>query len=324
MNICLSYIGKLPSYIIECIYQIRLFTNINIYLILNDTTSTFLEQLKIYNNVHLINYKDVVSQRFIECIKKNIEKIDIIESFKDREELFIRSIERFYILQNAITKYNLTDVFFMEIDNLIYDDPEIWLSEFKKNDLCFMFDNYDRFSSGVMFIKDDKSMIGMLNFFIEYINNSKDEHINEMHILSKYFYSKPTDIKIQILPTFWNDANMIEEPKKCFENYNSIFDAASLGIMLFGIDPFLYGNKNFQRNYTKEKWMFSYIDYTKYQVIWTKDDKNRNIPFIFTGRNWLRINNLHIHSKRLSRALSVQQMVILKTKLKKMNFISNI
>ena len=34
MNLILSFIGKLPDYIVDCIYQIRIFYKGNIYLIL--------------------------------------------------------------------------------------------------------------------------------------------------------------------------------------------------------------------------------------------------------------------------------------------------
>lgn len=302
MNICLSYIGKLPDYIVDCIYQIRLFTKMNIYLIMNDIKSPHLLEIQKYD-VILIQYKDVYSSKFNECIKQNSTKIQIID-YIDREELFLRSIERFYILQNTMILNDLSDVLFMEIDNLIYDDPCNWLLEFQKNDICYMFDNYDRCSSGIMYIKNKYSMTEMLDSFIDFINNSKNEHINEMSLLYKYFISNTKTIKLQILPTFWNDCNMLDIIKQNYEKYDSIFDAAALGIMLFGTDSYLLQNSNFHKDFTKEKWWPSYIDYTNYNIKWFKDDKNRLIPYINNGEKWIKINNLHIHSKNLYKALS--------------------
>ena len=46
MNIILSFIGPLPVYVIYCVYQIRLYTDMPIYLIFNDHTSKYLDELE--------------------------------------------------------------------------------------------------------------------------------------------------------------------------------------------------------------------------------------------------------------------------------------
>jgi hypothetical protein len=306
MNIVLSYIGKMPDYIIECIYQIRLFSNSNIYLIMNDLKSPlFLQLLKL--KVKIISYDFVYSTDFNDCFNKNSKKI-LISPHKDREELFIRSIERFFILQNAMKLYNLSDVLFMELDNLIYDNPEKWLNEFKKHNLCFMFDNIDRCSAGLMYVKNSNSIQGMLKYFIDYIEDDNNNYIDEMTLLFRYYMhvkdNKLFDI-IQLLPTYWSDENISEYSTKNYGKYgNSIFDAAAIGIHLFGVDPCLLNNTDFQKDYKKEKWNPSCIDYTKQEILWKLDDDDRLIPYIFTGNKWAKINNLHLHCKNLKLGLS--------------------
>ena len=41
MNVIYSFIGKLPEYIIETIYQLRLYYNGDVYLIIDDYNSVF-------------------------------------------------------------------------------------------------------------------------------------------------------------------------------------------------------------------------------------------------------------------------------------------
>jgi hypothetical protein len=48
MFVALSFIGKLPSYIIESIHQIRIYFDKDIYLIINDIESPFIESLNKY------------------------------------------------------------------------------------------------------------------------------------------------------------------------------------------------------------------------------------------------------------------------------------
>ena len=48
------------------------------------------------------------------------------------------------------------------------------------------------------------------------------------------------------------------------------------------------------------------IDYTQDKFEWKNDEEGRRIPYIYDGTKWLRINNLHIHSKDLKSGLSKQ------------------
>ena len=143
MIIVYSFIGKLPNYIIDTIYQTRLFFEGDIYLILDCFNSPYLEKLKEYN-VKLVNYKDVVNNEFLKICKKKKRKIAVMSMLGDRKLLFLRSMERFFLLQNLMEKENLENILFLELDNLIYDDPGNWEEELKMQDLTFIYDNIER------------------------------------------------------------------------------------------------------------------------------------------------------------------------------------
>lgn len=303
MNIVLSFVGILPKYIVDNIHQTRQFYNGDIYLVVSNIKSPYLEDLKKYN-VTIVKYWDVFSHDFSNTYEKNSDKFKIIHGLTGREELFIRSIERFFILQNTMKKYNLENVFFMELDNMIYDDPNNWIPKFSTHDLCYMIDNVDRCSSGIMYIKNIESIEPFVKFCMEYINNLNpgEEWLNEMSTLYRY-YMKNKDT-VQILPSLWKDADNIDREQFPvainFEKYDSIFDAQAIGIYLCGIDVFhTQGVLN-----VGYKCTWSHIDYTQYKFEWINDSEGRRIPYVWNGERLIRINSLHVHSKELHLAAS--------------------
>lgn len=297
MFIALSFVGKLPPYVVDCVYQIRLFFKGDIYIIINDLDSIYIQELNKYNII-IVEYLTVEDISFTNVKQAFYSKFHIIHELVGREELFIRSIERFFLLYNLMSQRNLTDCLFLELDNLIYDDPEKWLTSFKKVDLSYMYDNDDRCSSGIMFVKNHNSLQNLLSYLLTFIINHQDL-INEMTAL--YRYMKLDNNKVQILPTYWKKDGIPEIASATFGDYgDSIFDSLSIGVFLLGLDPFHTKGK---LEIGKRSW-WGAIDYTQDKYEWKIDSEGRKIPYIFNGDKWLRINNLHVHSKDLKSGLS--------------------
>jgi hypothetical protein len=204
-------------------------------------------------------------------------------------------------------RYNLQNGLFLELDNLLYDDPRKWLPVFSKKNLSYMCDNVGRYSSGIMYVKNHTSIQGFLKEIIRYIQTSpSSEFLNEMTVLSNY-YAKNKDT-VQILPTFWRDKSVPPEMYQNYFDYNdTIFDAAAVGIYLLGQDP--YHNKNTGHSTGKIvkflKWNHSYIDCRKLKFKWDTDETGKRKPYIWNGEKWLLINNLHVHAKNLIEGLSL-------------------
>ena len=317
MNIVLSYIGPLPEYTIDCIKQIRLFnTTSPIYLILDDIESEYIKQLEKYN-VNLIPYDTVKHQDFLNLFETNKKQFSILEDLGDRKFIFMRSIERFFLLFNLMQQRSLTDVLFMEIDNTIYDDPSVWLEEFSKNELCFMYDNEKRFSCGIFYTKTANSLIPLLTGVFQNIYKYTCWYC-DMTILYEVWETDFSN-NILLLPThtsfvsseheFFHNGITQKNSLNVLTHMNygkfghTIFDAAGMGVYLFGCDPF-HSNGVVIHNNSEKTW--SHIKYSQYEYKWERDSKNRNIPYInFGDGKWVRINNLHIHSKDLKSALSI-------------------
>jgi hypothetical protein len=298
MFLCYVFIGKLPSYIIETIHQARLYFNGDIYLIIDDLNSPFKSHLEKYSII-LCDYNEFICQRFIDTVNTNINKFCIVNGLTGREKLFIYSFERFFILKNLMRKYNLVDCLFLELDNMIYDDPLKWIENFSQNQLCYMYDNIDRCSSGIMYVKNNESLTGLLEYALNYISTS-NEFLNEMTVLSRYFEINKKEV--QLLPTFWKDNTLPTELHQHYNMYNNtIFDAAAIGIYLLGKDPF--HTNGIIVKYLKNE--LSILECRNYTFEWKKDEKGRNKPYIWDGEKWLLINNLHVHSKDLRSGLSL-------------------
>ena len=299
MHVAYAFIGQLPSYSIDTVHQLRLFYDGPIHFIISDITNPIVDILQNTYGVTIVQYDTVKDDAFNALVKRVYHKFCIVNNLKGREKLFIYSFERFYLMHNLMKKMNLENVFFAELDNLVYDDPRKWMDGFSMHDFSYMFDNYDRGASGVCFIRSTNTLQLFLDYCTKFIEFSND-FINEMTPLY-HFWDAHKD-RVGMLPVHWTSDTVPHMASEHFEMYtNSIFDAASLGIFIGGMDPHHTGG--IIKKGLKGKW--SLIDYTKYTYKWELDAKGRNIPYILgPNTTWLRINNLHIHSKDLKPCMS--------------------
>jgi hypothetical protein len=300
INVVYAFIGKLPSYSVDTVHQMRLFYNGPIYFIISDYDSVYIKTLEEYN-VSVIRYDNVINSQFKSTINNCYNKFLYIPEMKDRENLFLYSFERFFVVYELMKQFNIDNVFFLELDNLIYDDPCQWLENFSKKDMAFMFDNYDRFSAGVCYIKNSKALFNFCEFSLKFIESS-NEFLNEMTCIYKYYESNKNNL--QLLPIHWEDSKYPELTYYKLNDYNSIFDSAGIGVYLGGVDPYHVNTTKFYTHIEKQKNLWSLIDYTIYDYKWELDSCERNIPYISNGTRWYKLNNLHVHSKNLGPLLS--------------------
>lgn len=296
MIIVYSFIGKLPKYIIDTVYQSRLFFDGDIYLILDDLNSEHLKNLEKYN-LKIINYKLVIDNEFNIIYKNHKNKFAEYASLGNRRLLFMRAIERFFLLRNLMKKFNLINCLFMELDNLIYNDPKNWEINLIKNDITTMYDNDNRFSSGIMFIKEYSKLKPLLDHYLKYIK-SDTGFLSEMK--ANYFFYKKNKNYFHFLPIHPDNNNKPKLSWKNFKIYNSIFDSAAIGVFLFGNDLIHTNGKLIKGQHNK----WSKINYTKYKFKWKKDEEGRSKPYVLIDGKYILVNNLHIHSKQLHLALS--------------------
>jgi hypothetical protein len=249
-------------------------------------------------DVNIIDYKMVNYN--IDILLNTKNKFSIVEGIKDRRELFYRSFERFYLLRNAMELYNLKNVLFMEIDNLIYDDPTKWLTIFKNNNIniAFMIDNIRRVSTGICYLKEINSIKKITDFFDTYYLKNKPEKkfLNEMSAIYEFYTRYNSDCFILPSSNYFDKKFPIISSN--FYIFDSIFDPSSYGIYLLGYDTYHTSGKIVLHN--KNKW--GYITPTK-NIQWINIDGFKK-PYILLDNKKIIINNLHVHSKDLLNGLS--------------------
>ena len=301
MNVVYAFVGPLPPYSVDTVHQTRLFFDGPIYFIVSDMKSPHVETLQTKYNVTVIPYLEVKDNSFYEeVVNPYRRKFCIIPSLVGREMLFIYAFERFFLLYNLMKQRSLTNVLFMELDNLLYDNPVTWLPSMEKKEMAYMFDNVNRGSSGIAYIQSTAILDLFLQDCRTYITTCT-EFLSEMTVL--YTFGEKYKDRVQLLPVIWQDASLPTQMNDTFPLYNTIFDAASLGIYLGGMDPYHTGGVIVKG--LRGKW--SYHDYSHYTYKWVKDEVHRLIPYILNPvtNKWFRINNLHIHSKDLKTCLSI-------------------
>jgi hypothetical protein len=295
MRVAYCYIGPLPEYAIDTVHQTRLFFSGPIDFIISDLTSPCIPILRKYD-VTIVPYETVRHKGFEDCIAQYESKFSYLEGLKGRERLFVYAFERFFVLYQWVIQQNLEDILFLELDNLIYNDPHEWEESFCAKEMAFMFDNYDRCASGICFIQNADVLLQFTKCCIRYISetDTSKKFMTEMQALDEFWKMEPH--RVQILPTHWPSSSV---PDATHENYHrykkSIFDSAAMGIYFGGVDPFHTDGLIITGLIS----IWSAINYTHYQFEWRTDEKGRLIPYVYNDSYWVRINNLHIHSKIL-------------------------
>lgn len=293
MNLVYTFIGTLPEYSVTTVHQARLFFDGPIYFIISELTSPHVNTLKEKYNVTVVPYETVKDAHFNKVLDTHFKKFVITHWVPGREKLFIYAFERFFVLNNLMKQKGLTDVLFLELDNLIYDNPTKWLASFQTKSMAFMYDNVGRASSGICYIRSTDILDRFTAKCIQRIEHHKG-FLEEMGALYSFWESAKDDVLL--LPVHWKDTRYNLETYRHGELFSgSIFDAAAIGIFLGGVD-LCHSGGIFK---TGVKWSFTEIDYTPYTYTWVIEDGKR-IPFV----NGYRINNLHIHSKVLGPMLS--------------------
>lgn len=301
--IALSFIGKLPEYTIYCIHQIRLYTDVEIFLIIDDLDSPHINKIKSYENINIVEYNTLTSH--CEKLKKHSRIFAVVNGLNDRRLLFYRSFERFYLLYSLMEQKKLTDVVFIEIDNLIYQDPSIWTNIIDK-DIAFMIDNIPeksphkehRASTGLCFIRNIHSLNHLIEFLDFYLTNNKHSCPSEMNAIG--MYQEKYSEKCFILPSYVNN-KYIDIISDNFIKFSSLFDPSVYGIFLLGYDTHHTNGKIVTGQINK--WGVI-TDLKNDMFIWKNDINGLRKPYFIHNNEHILINNLHVHSKDLLSGLS--------------------
>jgi hypothetical protein len=297
MIICLVYIGKVPSYVRECVQQIKEWSDLKLYFITNDIESC--KELLYDYEVNYINPDELQGENIIQLEEKR-KYFSLCNWVKDREHLFYYSMLRLYLIENFMRKYEVSGVFHLEIDNLIYYNPIEFKSIFDTKGISYLYEDKNRGCASVFYARDLEAIKQMNDKIITYIK--VDGGFNtEMEFLGKYAEEEADNVFV--LPHAIPDKNINSMVYSNFETFNKewLFDSMSIGMWLTGIDK-IHSNGTLKK--CKSPW--ASLDLTKYTYLWNEDETGRKYPAVSYNNTSIRIFNLHVHSKDLKPYLSTK------------------
>jgi hypothetical protein len=218
-------------------------------------------------------------------------KIGLSKKFqsKFRDDFWFKVYERFFIIQSFMRINNIDNFFHAECDNLIFD-----LSNLSKNlssisnGVFVPRDSINRSIHSLIYVNNISTFDLMCDKFKE-MKTFENEMIQTALIVDNNvnFYSLPTDTIFNTPPPKWNFISPLD--------IDGIFDAASIGQWLFGVDgrniigPIYNHFKNEMIGYNIDDCIFSFSN-NKFSL-----RLNNKIYNVY---------NLHFHSKLHKKILS--------------------
>ncbi|MEX0940418.1 MAG: hypothetical protein WDZ41_03590 [Candidatus Babeliales bacterium] len=291
----------LPSYTKFALEQARLFNpEAPIYLIINKNAK------KDERDNFIISTNNIITI-FCEELHHSKEHQEFNENSSLnnswREGFWRKATERFFYLDELISQLNLEHVIHLETDVMLYVNiSDIFHALKRYKGIAAIFDNDNRCIPSFLYIPT-KQMINTLVSFIAY---RAKQGFNDMEILAhcKEKYGKEfIDFLPIIIPDYVHDHELKNQLGQkvvnsdpyhnYFDEFKSIFDGAALGQYLGGIDP---RNGQSLPGFINESCIFNPSHFI-YE--WEKDWQGRKVPFLTYKNKKYRINNLHIHSKKL-------------------------
>ena len=307
-SLILVHIGKtLPDYFIDCVYQVLLWSNIKIYIVLSDE---LIKNVKYYlsilnkssTQVEIVPSSKLTLSQDCNDYISSVKKYNL-DSFRD--SFWISTTCRFFYINACMEHFKLESAFHIENDVMIYTD----LSKIKfenLNDLCVVMvkDSPNRVIPSIMFFPTKDSSSSLCKHIRDTMVSSP-QFMNDMDILARYQY-------------------LVEFPSDPASASKVIYDGAAIGQFLGGPDPrnlpgsdqiINHLNNPLINKFINETTTFKMTDYeiaTKYEsglkfytIKPKKEQKELNKMLSCSPRKLTKIQNLHIHSKQLYQFSSV-------------------
>jgi hypothetical protein len=222
----------------------------------------------------------------------NEEKLEDLSSSQFRDGFWIKTTERFYAIQQFVTRTGIEHFFHAELDNLIFNISNVSYHLDIVGSGIFVPRMNDKFAlASLMYVNSKEAFDGFCEF-------SRSFHYsqNDMEILSQFLDEKPS-MGFSLLSNPEKSTNILESHESEALQSAGLFDAAAIGQWYFGIDPRnSYGPvRNLFQN---DRHAGNLRDYRL-----NRNLQNCQITISSKSESFvkLEVNNLHVHSKILKR-----------------------
>ncbi|MDE3045932.1 MAG: hypothetical protein KGJ02_04740 [Verrucomicrobiota bacterium] len=222
-----------------------------------------------------------------------------------REGFWTYTTQRFFYLADFMHQNGLSDVFHLESDVMLYANIGELLPHCQAhyaNMIAVPSDCDARCIASFIYVAN----VTPLDAFLQFVTDKVRDIDNDMHFLAHFrhrYFQVYIDHFPVIFPDYAKDHALIsrfgdvtatpERYMSYFDDFQAVFDAAAIGQYLGGIDP---RNGESVPGFVNESTLFNVADF---QYEWIADEKGRKVPHMIYQGQKIKINNLHIHSKRL-------------------------
>lgn len=257
------YLGSLPDYVE---YSLILNSRHNKTILLCDSPV----------NLNIPNLEIIDIREFYDNRVFNNLADDAVKRF--RNGFWVKTVERFYVLAAYMKQYKVEKVFHGEVDNLVFGLGNIAAS-------------LDLLGKGLFYPALTKKIAGASLMYVNSLDelsrmcmfiNMQKKFKDDMALLAEYSQNSKN---VFLLPSE-NNLNVALS----VNNEKCIFDVASVGQYLFGID---FRNSG-RPVYNRYQNMHCTVDLSKYIY---KLDGAGDAVFLESGEERFKMINLHIHSK---------------------------
>jgi len=294
MILVYTFIGKLPHYCVDTVKHARVFFSGEIVFIIDDMNSKYIDELKKYS-VKILPYEWFTDAEFTQTVQDNYSRFCIAENIGDRKLLFIRSFERFFVLEKFLRIYPQEDVLFLELDMLIFFKPEDLLPKFRTKEITFSRVQNKHMCSAFCYVKSVNILHDLNTYFLEFIKHHTD-FISEMGAIGEWLEKPENRARALMLPGLWKDERYAASIWENFEYFNQeLFDGLGIGIRVGGPDE-THRNEWFRRG---QVWWGNDVMYNEYNYEWRFIDGIRYLYLKNEKGAAFKVNCIHVHCKYL-------------------------
>jgi hypothetical protein len=272
-TLVLVHIGQhFPAYINTCIAQVRAVSSIPIHLLINEVNRT-----KVAGDVNIFTLETIPETDK----RRTFEKTNTLDT-QFHNGFWKSCTMRFIYMYEHVIAQNLTDVFHIENDNLVYVDFLPKLAVFQSKPMWCVMDAPTRCIPSFLYFKSHEIMARLVDTCTQHAARSS----SDMFALADFFNNNRNQVgALPIIGTYKETIDpMFYEHSSAF---GCLFDGAAIGQYIGGIDPIHTSDDT--RGFINET---TVIKCDKMTVSW----KDKVLTL-----NGLPLVNLHIHSKDLAR-----------------------
>lgn len=284
------YLGeKLPRYANASIEIAEKLSGLDISLLGN---SILRKQIH-HSNIEFIPLEDFYSPiNYMEIVSK----INMPLTF--RNGFWGKTLERLFVLQQYMEKYNVQNVFHAELDQILFRCDKLLnhLEDSKFRGIAFPFHTIDKGVASILYCNDVKSLESIVNFTKELPSFN-----NEMELIAQWAINNPHMVKL--LPTIASEVKKSDIFQRSRleifspSTIGGVADATQIGQWIGGQDPRNVNIRNAPKNKFVEspsEEILSLNDLLKLDLKLTLDG---SLLITYDASKTYNLYNVHLHSK---------------------------